>query len=206
MGLSCWNLDLWASQQPGLSGMTSSASGSFSLLLKVTAALLLTSLRLCGGAGLTPQAGHRPGLAGGPQVGLGMGFVSEWPLQGGGITFPPSHSVLPEPHHAVLSGHNLRAYFEYWYVLRIVCLKIIISNRQQWKVKDSNGLEAVPLGQHLNMENLCGGQKQELRKSGLKWCCNVSLKLLLAVLDPVLHRDWNSLGPLSPFSSMGNEK
>lgn len=84
MGLSCWNLDLWASQQPGLSGMTSSASGSFSLLLKVTAALLLTSLRLCGGAGLTPQAGHRPGLAGGPQVGLGMGFVSEWALQGGG--------------------------------------------------------------------------------------------------------------------------
>lgn len=124
----------------------------------------------------------------------------------GGVTFPPSHSVLPEPHHAVLSGHNLRAYFEYWYVLRIVCLKIIISNRQQWKVKDSNGLEAVPLGQHLNMENLCGGQKQELRKSGLKWCCNVSLKLLLAVLDPVLHRDWNSLGPLSPFFSMGNEK
>lgn len=62
-------------------------------------------------------------------MGLGMGFVSVWALQGGGITFPPPRSVLlSEPHHTVLSAHNLRAYFKYWDVLRIVCLKIIVSN------------------------------------------------------------------------------
>lgn len=53
----------------------------------------------------------------------------------------PSPEALPPP---AFSAHYLGTYFKCWYVLRIVCLKIIVSNRQQWKVKDSSSLELSP--------------------------------------------------------------
>lgn len=80
-----------------------------------------------------------------------------------------------------------------------MCLKIIVSNQRQWKVKDSNGLEAVPLGQHLNMENLCGGRRQELGKSSLTQRCSAFLGSLL-VLGPVLRGDGIIWDLFLPFS------
>lgn len=101
----------------------------FPLLLKVTAALC------------SLPSGFVEVLGSDPRQDTGLAWQEDrrwdwgWDLylcglyKGGGIPFPPPLSVLlSEPHHAVLSAHNLRAYFKYWDVLRIVCLKIIVSN------------------------------------------------------------------------------